>query len=59
MDNDRQPPRLEDVKAAAARDGIVLADERAPFVLEGARFLHAAARRNESLIAETDGADKP
>lgn len=58
MDKDK-PPRIEDIEAAAARDGIHLAKERTPFVLEGARFLHDAARCNERLIAETDGADEP
>ncbi|MBN9032121.1 MAG: hypothetical protein J0I23_20175 [Rhizobiales bacterium] len=58
MDKDK-PPRIEDIEAAAARDGIHLAKERAPFVLEGTRFLHDAARRNERLIAETEGADEP
>ncbi len=56
MDRDRQPPSLEDIKTAAARDDIRLSKERAPFVLEGARFLHQAARRNESLIAVPNGA---
>ncbi len=55
MDSNR-PPRLEDIEAAAAHDGIHLAKERAPFVLEGARFLDDAARRNADLVAEAGGA---
>lgn len=40
MDRQKSEPSIEDVRLAAKRAGIALAEERAAFVHDGALFLH-------------------